>query len=525
MGYITRDIAVITEPKKVSLAANPNFIIFESKPRTRVFLEADITVNLTPAMAGVSGIVITDPEGGSHTFEGTTDLAKVSGSMFYVSGNKDETAQNIKNALLSDRWIDSHFDIKVPFSSAGGNITNGTTVNIRSRGAGRPYNITIALDSSAYTLAWIHSKSENNDSITGEDVSTEIELDVYDNTGVFLGSEDSLTDSDTLGTPLTSIQKTYAGGPLWFELNALMSKKTGYSVPSGTGWFKTGTMTDYRFIAKVRGGSSFPFYYSNVLHTLNGYGYSLEPTDLAPYIYSGEGTVKLLTNKLFNKHIKGQKEFINFIFSDKHRGEDLGEDEYAIGVSYKLYTFGGEYITTIRDHEIPRTELDTVNTCVIDLSGILEAYVNTGRVEITLTRNGADISEGLRLEIIPECLHRLNEFIFLNKLGGWESFNVDAETKEDNKQTSSTYTKTLTPKLRIGDSLETVYNVELGITYTLETPPLDTDTRLWLRELVASPVIFDGNGNYIILEDAKLPISSDMDTLSLKYRLSDKYNG
>lgn len=525
MGYVSKNIAVITEPNKVSLATNPNFVIFESKPGQKIFLEANLTVNIIPGQVSISEIVITDSEGGTHSFNGTTDLTEVSGNVFFISQDKDETSENIKNALLSDRWISSNFDIKIPFDFYQNNVINGTYINIKSKGTGRPYNITITLNTEAYTIAWVNAVSKNNDSITGEEVSTEIELDVFEETGIFLGSEDRPLNISMLGTPFTSIQKTYQGDPLWFELNALLSKKVAYNVPTSLGWFNTGTISDYRFVAKVKGKNSYPFYYSNALYVLNGYGYSLEPVDLTPYIFNNRGKIKLLTNKPYGKYVRGQKEFLNFIFADENRGVSLGSAEYKIGVAYKLFTFGGEYITTIYDYEVARTSLGMVNTCVIDLTAALNAYPNAGKVEIVLTRNRAEISESIELEIVPECLHRLNAFIFLNKLGGWDSFNVDTETERDSKQSSSTYNKTLTPGRRVGDSRETVYSVELDITYSLETDLLDTATRTWLQELLASSVIFDGDGNYIILEDSKLPISSGMDTLSLKYRLSDKYNG
>lgn len=525
MGYISKDIAVITEPKKLSLASNPNFIIFESKTKQKTYLEVNLQVNLSPEQLNISEITISDANG-DYSFRGTTNLDEVSGNIFYVDKNKYITSENIKNALLTNQTISSNFDIKIPFDFHQDVAINGSVINIKSKKAGKPYNISIQADPEAYTLEWIQNISKNNDSIAGEDINVEIELDVFHQTGIFLGSEDRLLNTSMLGTPLISIQKTYMGDPLWFELNTLMSKKTSFNRPTtDTGWFDTGTISDYRFTAKVKGKTSYPFYHSNALYVLNGYGYSLNPLDLTPYVFCNKEKIKLLSNKPYCKHIKGQKEYLNFIFEDPNRNANLGNAEYKIGVAYKLFTFGGEYITTIHEHEVARTSLGMVNTCVIDLSNTLERYPKTGKVEIVLTRNRSEISESIQLEIVPECLHRLNSFVFLNKLGGWDSFNVDTETEKSSKQSSTTYNKTRTPKHGIGDSIETVYQVDLEISHTLETDPLDTATRTWLQELVASPAIYDGSGNYIILEDAKLPISSKMDTLTLKYRLSDKYNG
>ena len=661
MGYISKDIAVITEPEQISLATNPNFVVFEAKPADKQYFEVNIEVKDIldlEEFAKQSQIRIKEPKSTEEsvcTISGTTDKDNVTDTVFYVSEDVTETTENIRNALLANEWVSTNFEIKINYQVIDNKIL-GNIINIKSKGAGDFYNISIEtgkenykrditvkslplalksgiqendntayrsesqylvsgtegmarlelrfttlhvtyialalynssstavttflvletdsnnletgtkildikipndfvryeikyyvsdpnnfksdftiesfkLINEAYQLNWVHDKSENNDSLSGEKMSIEVELDIFEDTNRFLGTVEETNDSFYLGKPLLSVQKTYTGIPIWFELNALFSKKVGYNAPTEKlGWYDTATISDFRFVAKTKKDNNIPFYYSDPLYVLNGYGYSLDPLHLEPYIYnyknSNDKPIKLLSNKLSGTYMKGQKEYINFIFSDEKR-EGRMRPEYKIGVAYKLYTFSGEYINTVHDHEISRKDLSMVNTCVIDLTETLgkKENTNTGKVEVVLTCNGAEISESLKLEILPECLHKLNTFTFLNKLGGWDSFNMDAEIETESKQTSNTYNKTITPGFGVGDSRETVYSTDIELTHSLETKPLDSETRVWLQELLASPVIFDADGNYVIIKSSKLPISSLMETFTLKYQLSDKYNG
>ena len=535
MGYISKNIAKITDPKRLSLAGQPNFFQIESLDGVeKILLTIDITVNIAPTdPVSSSQLRVLDSKSNLiYSISGTTVLNNAGGSVYYISDEKAETAENIRQALLNDKWIASMFEINVPIYFEEGNPVAENKVCLKSRDAGSSYNIRIlSSDKQAFIITQTpEGGSVKYDSISGEESTACIEIDVYEDTGIAMGSDDRPFDSEKMGKHFLSLQKNYAGEALWFELNALLSKKRSYNLPPKeieTGWFGTGTIKDYRFTAKIKGKNSFPFYYSNVLYVLNGYGYPLEPIDLTPYIFDNTGVITLLSNKPRSVYLKGETEFLNFIFSDPEKGIELEENEYQIGVGCNLFDADGKHITAINEANsaIARTGLQMVNTCQFDPSPLLEQYPEAVRIELFLLRNDIAISLPLTLDILPECLHRLNRFTFLNKLGGWDSFNADAEIVVENKHTHTTFNKTLIPGMKKGNSLETIYNKEIKQTYSLETPALDLATRIWLQELAASPVILDPGGNYIIIEEFKLPLSEEKETFSMKYRITEKYNG
>lgn len=532
MGYISKDIAIIQEPDIITLSAVPNFVQFSSKPGTKTYLELNIKINSTPSTPDVATrtiLNIVSSSGESRSFHGTTNATEVGGNIYYISSDTSDTAENLRQALLNDVWLKSNFEIVVPFTWAAGGPVNGSTINIKSKAAGTDFIITITAPNntgnSAYLITWVNATSVNNDSISGEASTAEIELDIYVDPDVFLGGDDRPLSSAKIGHYLTTLSKTYAGVPLWFELNAVFSQYPSYNIPNfAPGWFDTGTLSVYRFFAKVKNVNSYSFYQSNALFVVNGYGRISDEIDLTDYTYSGENFL-LLTNKPKTPYVRGQREYLNFIFRDNQRDIQYPID-YSLSVLYRAYSAAGDFLGEYYAHPRERINFNIVNTCTLDIDTVLDMYQNTGIIKVSLARETAIISNDLEYEILPEFLHGLQQFTFLNKLGGWDNFNMDAEQVEEIKPESLTYNKTLTPSFSKGDSLETIYSTSLGDTFTVEGAPVYDAAAEWLKELAASKVILNNEGFYVIIEEFELkidPKTRNMQIPKIKYRLSENY--
>lgn len=531
MGFVSKDIAVITEPGIVTLSEVPNFVQFASKPAPKTYLEVNIRVKVTASTPGnipsLTLLRITDASGGVHSYAGTTSIEEVGGSTFYVSTETSDTAENLRQVLLADNWFSANFEAVIPFVWQGGSPINGSVLNIKSKGAGTDFNLSIKapndVNNTGYSIEWVNRTSANNDSISGEASTAEIDLDIYTDPEVFLGQDDRPITPARLGTYATTLQKTYTGVPVWFELNALFSQYAGYNKPPGTsGWFDTGTARTYRFTAKVKAVNSFYFYQSNALYVLHGYGAASEGLDLSQYVYN-ESTIKLLTNKPRTPYIRGQKEYLNFLFSDPQR--DVSQPiDFTLRVAYRVYSTSDNYLGTVYGQEKARADFWIVNTCQLDIDAVLDQYPTAGIIRVALARDTAIVSNDLEYTIRPECLRALRQFSFINRLGGWDAFNFDAGIKDEIKPSVETYNKTLTPSYRKGDSVETVYNTTLANTFTIEGAPVTDDVAAWLKELAASRVILDNDGNYIIIEDFTLQVTGankNMHKPTIKYRLSE----
>lgn len=394
----------------------------------------------------------------------------------------------------------------------------------------------------------------------------QIELDVYTDHQVFPGNNDTKLD---MGSYMTTLSKSYFGQALWFELSTLLSKKVNYSPSFLTEleldekdkdfrlWSNADTMTNYRFIAKLTDGAVHqPFYYSSPLYVLNGYNYTLDPVnlkkdeagnsyilDFSQNFYTNQFTkVKPLTTNFARTHIKGQKQYFNYIH--KFIAPTLiigGADNLspAIGLHYKIYTQSGTLIGKCTRHEQQSNLFNKVNTALLQLDQFLPMYKDKtiGRIDVYLCRwhkseyLGKDepeviISTPLSFRILPEVLNEVNDFVFLNQLGGWDTMNFGGGISSEFKSTSSTIYKTLQPDFTLQTEIESVATKSVQEQNTVQTSPITKDTVQWLRQMSASPAVYElSTRRYILIDDMSLKYNStdDLYQVEMKYHYTDTF--
>lgn len=509
MGYITKDIALISEAKRISLTGVPNFVQFKPKPAAKTFLKAIIPVVIEPGQE--LAIQIIEPSGIIHLFAGTYDAQQATGATFYIDEDNSTTAENLRQAMLYDKWVATNFEILNPMIWQGNTAVNGDTLELKSKGAGAAYNI----DISGIPVTWINVASNNNDSIAGEAATVEVSLDVFIDPAIFLGADDRPLNSAAIGTQVLSLSKTYAGQNLWFDVSAPFSGYMDFKHPAVSGWFDTGTIRAFTFAARVlAGGSNSTFYQSGALYSLRGYA---DDVNLEEYIYAG-GPVKLLTRKPRTPYIKGQTEYINFILSDPDHGTTFSPN-WTLEILYRAYDTLGNFIGQVQSDAVTRNALHMVNTCVLRIDDLLALFPSAGVVKVSLVIGSAIISNDLEYLVRPAPLHARNEFSFLNALGGWDTFNFDAPSVQDMKSTHETFSRTVTPEQPT--SVDVVYSANVETVYTVTGAPVTDEVANWLTELARSTVVLDSEGRYITKIEFTTPISEgvkNMQTPTLKYR-------
>lgn len=529
MGYITKDIAIIDEPKIVSLAGAPNFVTFASKAAAKTYIDVDIKINVTQATPDIpvrTVLRVYEAGGTLHEFHGTADPDEVGGSVFYVSTDPADTAENLREALVANAWINANFEVRIPSSWTGGNVANGDTVNIKGKGAGADFRLNITapnnVASSAYAITWTSNNSTDGDTLKGNASTVEVELDIYENPDTFLGGDDRPLDEAKLGSRTITMQKTYAGAPIWFDVNGPFSKYGGYNLPASAGWFDTGTAKAFRFIAKIRSVNSFNFYQSNTLFAINGFSRLSQPVDMTEYVY-GDGPFKLLTAAPTVPYVKGQKAYLNFIYSDAQRGQP-SPTYPQITVAYRAFSRAGNYLGSLQRQATTGASLSVVNSVVLELDTVLGAYPLAGEIRAGIAQDGVTVSNEMSFHILPECLHDLQQFTFLNKWGGWEVFNFDAGQRQEVRRSSENYFKTTTPDSVGGP--EHTYRVDIDEAFTVEGAPVTDEVAEWLKEFAGSPVVLDAQGRFVLIEDFTLNISDASENMHvpvLKYRLNDTF--
>lgn len=526
-GYTTQDIADITDPAIISLSRLPNYLQIAPKPANRVTLL--ITVFIAAVTEDSGGIWVTTPAGTVFKFPATEDQSKAYGNVFFIAQHSPDTAENLRQAMLSNDWISANFNITIPGDWSNANPVNGQKLYIESKGSGSLYNITIESPGDpggdAFVIDPVRPTSQANDSICGEDSNAALLAEVYTGSSVILGQNDKPDTVAKLGQLATSLRKTYTGHATWFNVNAPFSNITAHKVPplnlTFTDWFDAGTAVGYRVIAKRAGGNTSTFYYSRALWVLNGGARLTDAIDLSGYVYSNS-TVKLLSRKPLTKHMQGQRQYLNFILSRTEPDEHYER----LQVCYRSYTAGGTFLGVLFDQALIPDLSGVVNTCSLRLDEIVAESPTVGLITVSLALGTTVISDTLSFEIVSPDLHVLNYFSFVNSLGGWETFNFDALSVGEVKPTSNTFYSSVTPAFSKGDSVETVASVSLDTPMTVDSAPVTDEVAEWLKELAASSVVLDQQGRYVVKDDFTLKLDSksfNMQVCTMKYHLSDTY--
>lgn len=575
MGYITRKIVKEKAPfpTQVSLSGLSNFLILEGlkDKSTANEIETKIKINKTvfqhpDTEAGEYIVPETqftifekNDKSQKHTFQGTYEADRVNDTTFLLVKNDSATvAENIRSCLLKNTFFRSRFDISIPLDEeTPRQFTNGDTIIIRSLGTGDLYEFTFddeddtennpQYNSEFVTIEGNHENSNNDDLIDRGMGNVDIEAEVYTDTGIFLGVDDAPVTTGTLGRHVATMSKAYFGQDIWFDVNALMNVNKTYSddflrqgEKEDNIWVDAGTINDLRLVMKKHDGASREtFYYSNVQYAVTGYARTLDQVNLdEDYVYSHDSKskkpIKPLTNQPVLPHIKGQVQYFNFIFKDPDHNDKEPNNDYRLGIRYDLYTQSGKYIESLLPEKmfITKGSCHMVNNILLNIDEVIEeAEAKTGKkvgtVKASLCRNNQVVSQPLEFSIMPECLHDVSNFAFLNSLGGWSSFSFGGESATDTKASANTIYSTQLPGYTVSSRIESVFDKEIKETYSVKTLPVNAEVAEWLREIASSVAVYElATKRYIIVDDFNIKHNTTdrLFTLEMKYHYSDTYN-
>lgn len=488
-----------------------------------------------------------------HVFEGTTDIADIGGGKFYLGPRAltplpiwdlSQIAESLRNCLQENDFMGTNFDITIPpVRNSDGTFGKGTKIKIKAKGNGGDYAFKLEPEDAVnFSKDFINVTGNpeeivSNDSIAEGYSPVEIHLDIHKDTGVFLGMDDTPNEGN-MGTYVMTLTKAYSYTPLWFNTNILKSDKIFLDFSKTSRWFNPGTVQDYRFTAKrfIASDKHYEnslFLYSNVHYAITGYQRTLEKNDLSNYIYDMENDniVKPLTSQPELFHSKGQNQYFNFILSDSSHYNFLSG---KLGITYKLYTQSGRYMAERTTHAQAISDFNIINSIKLNIDEAMDGYDNIGLVEVYLSHLYPNeeifsiISKPISFRILPECMYPVNDFAFLNSLGGWSSFNFPGTAQTDFKATTNTIYRTHTPDKNIHDTIESVYNKEVEEKFTVQTMPITREVCDWLKELSTSKAVYElSTERYIVVDELNIKQNSkdDLFRLEMKYHYSDSYNG
>lgn len=548
MGHtINANIAKITKPKQLSLSETANYIQFESTnnsapKQVKIVMSVSedpftIPDNLNEReqeeyIIKHSSISFTEQVSkNKYTIEGTKDVDKIKNNTYLISDlGASVTASNIKECLMKNTYLANNFRIDISFSrNEKGEVSLNNSIQLTSLGGGEKYMLHFDKEQNANNkvvqVSPLSPSSTNQDSIDNGSGKASIELEVYTHTGSQLG--ENKFPENSMGTYMTTLRKSYHGTPLWFDLNALMANRSSYKDDflTANGWCDAGTVTDYRLVARrYKEGNREPFYLSDVLYCITGYNRNLETTNMEQYVYNAQhkNIVKPLTKQPTLPHVQGQTQYFNFILADSNR-----QTNHQIGITYRIYTQTKKFIAEYKTSPQGK-KMFVVNSLKLDMDHYIEQHPKAGYIEVYLTIAGISKSEPLSFKIQPSYLHKVNDFAFLNSLGGWNSFNFGGDTKNDFRSSSDTIFKTQTPDYNLSSQLEAVNNKDIKEHFTVKTTPIDRITLEWLKEMSASIAVYElSSKRYIIVDELQIRPSSkdELFEVEMKYKYTDSFNG
>lgn len=583
MGYYSnKDIALVSDPNRLSFSQQPNFIIFSSVKSTEkdAFFEASITLKtynkdeIIPKVSdqeekAVSITLNFDNSSIKYSFMGTSKRIDVNTQTFFIAKageniiagekmltEKDAlliTTQNLYTCLLANKYLKSNYDIwidsKVDSDMA---VVAEPKILIKAKGSGPQYNfnITSGISDAHYRLFdYTTTQVTSSDTIDRGLGVSRIDVDIYDDLGIPFA--DMTTENIcSAGKYVASLSKAYFGAPLWFDLNNLMSKKNTYStafLDTDTAWVDSGTCLSYRLVAKRNTEANNQlFYYSDILYVINGGRFSLseknslESIDDNGFCYSmnfdqdfvfGDLVgVKALTSNTRRNHVKGQSQYFNFIAKNVSNISAEIKDA-KVELYYELYTQSGNYIGDYTSHAIPIQNLKNINTAKLNIERALPLYKDVdgldktvGRIDVCLSILNGDeepikISNTLTYDIQPNSVHTVYDFAFLNSLGGWDSMNFEGLQTTDYSTSASTSFKTLLPNYQSSTEIESVAFKSVQENKTVKTAPITLQQVEWLKELSSSTAVYEiDTKRYVIIDDMNLKYNTGDDLYQVEMK-------
>lgn len=529
------NIANVVEPNKVSLSQNSNYTIFSRNDNNLdIITELNISINdlQNPGEISYYFSIIESLSGTINRFEckdsvGNTEDSITDNQFIRYYGDNPSTLKSLHNCLLRNTYLTTYFNITIPpIIDPDGYLVQGTSISIKSKGTNKNYNFTIDKNGGLVLPVILFfdeiSQASTSDSISEGYPLTEIHLNIFTGKTSRIGqsSDFSLLDE----SPNTTLTKSYFGEDVWFDINII---KDMISNPFQSGWFDTGTAKSIQFKAtRVRQKENElivrePFFFSDPVFILNGYRRTLEGGDMESYIYDTGNIATPLTKYPLRTHIKGQKQYFNFILA----GSNL--TDIIIGIKYRLETSDGIFISEVDGLSQDIGLFHPVNSIELDIDSLLDDYSNAGKVLVYLTKDGNTASYPLEFSILPECINPVNDFIYLNSFGGWDSFNFQQYKDQSFKTESNYHYNTKTPQTGISGEYRSVQFIDIEEEFTLITMPLDKQEYERLQEFVSSKAIYEvSTKRYIIIDGVALThtYADNVSVYEVKFKYSDNYN-
>jgi len=158
---------------------------------------------------------------------------------------------------------------------------------------------------------------------------------------------------------------------------------------------------------------------------------------------------------------------------------------------------------------------------IVDLSQYDLSGINEFRIVDPDTGENYTNTVNYKFKVDPKCYPRNKSLHFLNKYGGWETYNfIDYSAREQVDKDQYTTYKDIYGKTEMGES---VYYGETEL--NLEGREMVSEFCYYLKEIISSPIVLDEKGTRVKVTSSNLRLDEEgiiEPRLTIKYDREDK---
>ena len=482
---------ILTQPNTLSAAYNP--IQFQFK----------VTGGGAGAKAvGVISVVGTVTQGDTLTFDGQTFYANDNPGygQFYTSAvaTAAQIAASIKYCIEENPAINYKWDV--------GPVV-GTSFQIVSKKKGVRWNVDLSTTSAGITCTPTPNLTSGADEFASDSLENfGVWIDVYVNStyggGGYFGQPISYS---TNTEKVIRLHQKYNSENLYtFDLQGVLKNFVNYQIPDLSGYFvyrddfkktfKIDYGTEYstatnNYIRKYYEGTDADYWVVNSSFDID------QSADMSNFY--GISSFSLLTNQPSTKRTKdNQKEWLYF-FSN-HAYPVTG---YELGLIAKYYfkdgTDTGNVYRFNQKLYVDGVHQVRVDYQTVDVAGIELLYGKTvTKYDITIGQTAGisslliPISETQTYEIDTQCSTYSQQFAFVNKLGGTDTFVFEGITETDFSVNRTTYETTYNQNFNTAVGLTNNLNSTSQKIYTSNSGWISKSEMDWLTEMLTSPKVW-----------------------------------
>lgn len=529
---INNNITIGSSPATINASHNPIYWQLSSSATTQSTTYSQITFEVIGVPDDGNFILISGDS--SNTYPTIQLVCATNPGAGQIYSNSTVPAKGINDlAQCIASVLNNDFNFKQRFYA----VVNSNKVTIQAKRQGARYNLNfLSTDPDINLTSTIDSGNWNRGQILKDYT---IYADVYVGSSGFLADLTSRLPATRVGT----VEIDYQPNNLYtFDVSSFVEpyvRRTTPTINSSTFIRDNGTITNVFLVFGERYDEfsnnyrkTFPVGQTDIVWVHNAALDFSQTNDLSNYFYdfSIANTNKpFLTNQPTSKEtFSNQKEFLSVLVEGNSNFEIFidGVYEYWNGTQVG---YVDKFTTSVTSGGCFTADVSYSNMGFTGSTAIRRYTARLWRRNLS-TSNITPVSITQTYNVLPDCPSEYQtNIIWLNSLGGWDSFMFNGEIEEKIKRKSDEFITAPDYTPSTSERLNTDYNINIEKTTTLKSSWINKDHFDWLADLAKSDDVRYLSGSTwipVTLNDFKYELDSlnDLYQVTIEYKIARELN-